>query len=133
MGSGLDFANYAGWFWSYRHSFCINDWFLFRYYWRNYNRWTRDPSFVWLGKFFKSQLIWLSQIRLKDYEFINICFRGAVLTERERNELNNQGIRILNTKAIEYSTKLIYRGYSYDQLRKVSKFEAYYWFVAVDG
>ena len=50
-------------------------------------------------------------------------FRGAVLTDKERNELNNLGIRILNTKAIGYSKRLNYRGDSYDALRKVSKFK----------
>ena len=58
---------------------------------------------------------------------------GAILTERERNELNNQGIRILETKAIRYSSQVTYGGGSYDELRKVSKLEAYYWFVADDG
>ena len=43
------------------------------------------------------------------------------MTERERNELNNHGIRILETKAITYSSQIIYRGDSYDALRKVSK------------
>ena len=47
------------------------------------------------------------------------------MTERERNELNGQGILILNTKAIGYSSQYIYRGYSYNELRKVSKFEVY--------
>ena len=70
-------------------------------------------------RFLKSQLIKLLQMPFKDSDLINICFRGAVLTERERNELNNQGIHILNTKAIGYSNQLIYRGYSYDQLRNV--------------
>ena len=56
-----------------------------------------------------------------------------MLTERERNDLNDQGIRILNKNAIGYSSRYIYRGEKYDQLRKVSKFEAYYWFVADDG
>ena len=46
-------------------------------------------------------------------------FRGAVLTERERNELNNQGIRILSTTAIEYSNVFNYDGESYDELRKI--------------
>ena len=45
------------------------------------------------------------------------------MTEREKNELNNQGIRILNTKATGYSTQFIYEGESYDELRKVSKFK----------
>ena len=58
-----------------------------------------------------------------DSDFINSFFRGAVLTERERNELNDQGILIFNTKAIEYSSRLIYEGESYDELRKVSKFK----------
>ena len=49
-------------------------------------------------------------------------FRCVVLTERERKELNNQGILILNTKAIGYSSQYIYRGDNYDALRKVSKF-----------
>ena len=51
-----------------------------------------------------------------------IFFRGAILTEIERNELNDQGIHILNTRAIGYSSQIIYRGYSYDALRKVAKF-----------
>ena len=56
------------------------------------------------------------------------------MTERERNELNNQGIRILNTKAIGYSSQFIYQGYeSYDELREVAKFVAYDWIVADDG
>ena len=62
-------------------------------------------------------------MRFKDSELIAICLRGAVLTERERNELNNKGIRILTTKAIGYSSQFIYEGESYDELRKVSKFE----------
>ena len=53
------------------------------------------------------------------YSFI----RGAVLTEGERNELNDQGIHILKTKAIGYSSQYIYRGYSYDDFRKVSRFK----------
>ena len=56
-----------------------------------------------------------------DSDFINSFFRGAVFTERERNELSNQGIHILKTKAIGYSSQSIYRGGSYNQLRKVSK------------
>ena len=59
---------------------------------------------------------------LKDFDLINSFFRGAVLTERERNGLNDQGIHILNTKAIGYSSRHIYRGESYDKLRKLSKF-----------
>ena len=58
-----------------------------------------------------------------DSDFINSFFRGAVLTEGERNELNDQGIHILNTKAIGYSSQCIYEGESYDELRKVSKFK----------
>ena len=46
------------------------------------------------------------------------------MTEREINELNKNGIRILKTKAIGY------RGKNYDQLREVSKFEVYHWIVA---
>ena len=46
------------------------------------------------------------------------------MTEREINELNENGIRILKTKAIGY------RGKNYDQLREVSKFEVYHWIVA---
>ena len=61
------------------------------------------------------------QIGVKDSDFNDISFRGAVLTEREKNELNNQGIRILNTKAIGYSSQYIYEGESYDELRKVSE------------
>ena len=51
------------------------------------------------------------------------------MTERERKELNNQGILILNTKAIGYSRRLAYEGellrrtLGYDELRKVSKFK----------
>ena len=56
-------------------------------------------------------------------DLINSFFRGAILTEKERTELNNQGIRILNTKAIGYSSKYINGGASYDKLRKVSKFK----------
>ena len=56
-----------------------------------------------------------------DSDFINSFFRGAVFTERVRNELNNQGIHILKTKAIGYSSRFIYRGRNYDELRKVSK------------
>ena len=44
------------------------------------------------------------------------------MTEREKNELNTQGIHILNTKAIGYSSRYIYRGRNYDELRKVAKF-----------
>ena len=44
------------------------------------------------------------------------------MTERERKELNNQGIYILETKAIEYSSQYIYEGENYDELRKVAKF-----------
>ena len=56
-------------------------------------------------------------------DLINSFLRGAILTERERNELNNRGIRILNTRAIGYSSQFTYRGGSYDKLRKVSKFK----------
>ena len=49
-------------------------------------------------------------------------FRGAVLTDKERNELNKQGIHILKKKAIRYSSQLIYGGQSYDALRIVAKF-----------
>ena len=45
-----------------------------------------------------------------------IFFRGAILTETERNELNNQGICILNQKAIEYSRQYIYEGDNNDKL-----------------
>ena len=45
------------------------------------------------------------------------------MTEIERNELNNKGIRILNTKAIRYSSQVVYRGRNYDELRKVAKFK----------
>ena len=62
-------------------------------------------------------------MRFKDFDLINISFRGAVLTETERKELNNQGVLILNTKAIGYSSQYIYEGESYDELRKVSKFK----------
>ena len=65
-------------------------------------------------------------------DVIKICFRGAVLTESERNDLSNQGNFILKTEAIRYSSQFIYQEYSYDALRKVSKFEAYHWFVADD-
>ena len=58
----------------------------------------------------------------KDFD-LNSFFRGAILTEREKNELNNQGVLILNTKAIGYSSQLIYEGEDYDELRKVSKFK----------
>ena len=68
----------------------------------------------------------------EESHLINSFFRGAILTEKERNELNNLGIRILNTRAIGYSSEFIYEGYSYDELREVSKFEAYHWFVADD-
>ena len=61
-----------------------------------------------------------------DSDFINSFFRGAVLTEIERNELNDQGIHILNTKAIGYSSQFIYEVESYDQLRKVSKFKVHH-------
>ena len=74
-------------------------------------------------RFLKSQLIKLLQMPFKDSDLINICFRGAVLTEREKNELNNQGIRILKTKAIGYSSQYIYERESYDALRKFSKFK----------
>ena len=63
------------------------------------------------------------QIGVKDSDLIDISFRGAVLTEREKNELNNQGIRILETKANEYSNEYFYEGESYDELRKVFKFK----------
>ena len=46
------------------------------------------------------------------------------MTEREINELNKNGIRILKTKAIGYGGK------NYDQLREVSKFEGDHWIVA---
>ena len=58
----------------------------------------------------------------EESHLINSFFRGAILTEKERNELNDQGIHILNTKAIGYSSQFIYRGDSYDALRKVEKF-----------
>ena len=61
-----------------------------------------------------------------DSDFINSFFRGAVLTERERNELNNQGIRILNTKAIGYSSQVTYGGDTYDELRKILKFKVHH-------
>ena len=60
-------------------------------------------------------------MRFKDSDLINSFFRGAVFTERERKVLNKQGIRILKTKAIGYSSQYIYEGESYDELRKVSK------------
>ena len=59
-----------------------------------------------------------------DSDFINSFLRGAVLTERERNEFNNKGICIMDTKAMRYSNRLIYEGESYDELRKVSKIYA---------
>ena len=46
------------------------------------------------------------------------------MTEREINELNKNGIRILKTGAIGYGGK------NYDQLREVSKFEGDHWIVA---
>ena len=61
-----------------------------------------------------------------DSDFINSFFRGAVFTESERNELSNQGIRILNTKAIGYSNEYIYEGETYDELRKISKFKVHH-------
>ena len=75
----------------------------------------------------KFPLIWLSQMNchnwiFKDFDLIYSFFRGAVLTERERNELNDQGIHILNTKAIGYSSLHKYRGRNYDEHRKVAKF-----------
>ena len=57
------------------------------------------------------------------FDFINSFFRGAILTERERNDLNNKGIHILKTKAIGYSSKVNYGGANYHELRKVSKFK----------
>ena len=51
---GLDYWNYAGWLWSYWHSFHISDWFLFRGYFIFYNCWTRDLKFILFGNFFKS-------------------------------------------------------------------------------
>ena len=54
--------------------------------------------------------------RIKDSDPIKISFRGAVLKEREKNELNNQGICILESQFIN-------EGKSYDELRKISKFE----------
>ena len=62
----------------------------------------------------------------KDSDPINIFFRGAISTEKERNELNDQGIRILSTRAIGYSSRYIYEGQSYDEFRKVLKFEVYH-------
>ena len=62
-------------------------------------------------------------MRFKDFDLINISFRGAVLTETEKNESINQGVLILSTKAIGYSSQYIYEGESYDELRNVSKFK----------
>ena len=45
------------------------------------------------------------------------------MTEREKNDLNNQGIRILKKKAIRYSSQVNYGGANYDELRKVAKFK----------
>ena len=59
----------------------------------------------------------------KDSDLIKSFFRGAVLTENERNEFNKMGIFILNAKGIGYSSQFIYGGSSYDELRTVSKFE----------
>ena len=56
-----------------------------------------------------------------DSDYINNFFRGAVLTEGEIKQLNDQGIHILKTKAIGYSSQYIFEGESYDELRKVSK------------
>ena len=71
-------------------------------------------------------------MRFRESDLKNSFFRGAVLTAREKNELNNQGIHILNTNAIAYSSQFIYRGYSYDALRKVSKFKVNHLITAHD-
>ena len=68
-----------------------------------------------------------------DSDYINNFFRGAVLTEGEIKQLNDQGIHILKTKAIGYSSQLIYKGENYDELRKVSKFENNYLILETHG
>ena len=60
------------------------------------------------------------------------------MTERERNELNNQGVLILNTKAIEYCRlaiegELLRRTLGYDELRKVSKFKVNHFILGDHG
>jgi len=65
-------------------------------------------------------------MRFKDFDLIDICFRAAILTERERTELNDQGIRILKRRKRnsrgEWRRLSSYRGESYNKLRKVLKF-----------
>ena len=58
-------------------------------------------------------------MRFKDFDLIDICFRAAILTERERTELNDQGIRILKRRR---KLRWTYHGQSYNELRKVLKF-----------
>ena len=120
----MDYWNFAGCLWSYWFCFYIIDWFLFQDYWEDYNRWARDPKYVWFGKFLLNHSLFDCRKGIsEDSYLLKSFFRGADLTKRERNELNDQGIHILNTKAIGYSSQYIYEGESYDELRKVSKFE----------
>ena len=58
-------------------------------------------------------------------------FRAVFLAKRKRKKLNKKGIRILNKKAIGYSNRYIYRGYGYDELRKVLKFEVNHLIIAI--
>ena len=67
--------------------------------------------------FLNHSLFGFRKYNLKKSGLINNCLRGAVLTDRERNELNYQGIRILKTTGIENSNRLINAGQNYDELR----------------
>ena len=45
-------------------------------------------------------------------------FRGAILMEKEKLHLNQQGIKILNEKGISYSDRVEYRGHNYNEISK---------------
>ena len=47
MDCGLDHWDYVGWLWFYWDRFYISGWFLFRNYWKYYDRWIKDLCFVW--------------------------------------------------------------------------------------